>query len=374
MFLQIAFVLPLLVVWIGAAPHSSSLVLQGTPSLPHPAEAERESATGSGHSLDGNITSPALLGLGDDRTFAICGKPINAPPYTEWSRGTHRYRPYVDYTYRFQDQQSPRTWTWQLWAGSDGVGNHKYDAEHIYELQLVHWFYDTFLVNRDEVISASQEKDFARRHTWLCKNQITPKIVNSKAWTIAHTFDDFDTPAAKLSAQLSGDLRPDEMVYLIKDINSLKRVFFALYIPRPHNHLEYMLEDLAKVSLLASYLNQEIIYTNFGRVSRRMHEFYRSDVQTAVEQGNWGFGRRLPWGAVYESFEERWLAAIQRNMRKYRDNNLELVQQAIRKRESDTGSSMQWLRDLIQQYQQRNGRLSNDVFSLNRLWKARRNV
>lgn len=349
--LLIAIFLPLLIARTGAAPHSLSV------------DHTNASIAEPGYPLDiNNLTSPTLSAVGDVRSFSICGAEIDAPPYEPWSSGEQTYFPYFSYSYKFQDQQGEKTWKWQLWVGPTGFQNDRYSSEHIYELQLIHRFFDDYLVKSPEVVQASSETDFQRRHNWFCRYHIKPKIVNSKDWTLAKTFDGFGTPAKKLSAQLSGQPRPAEMVYLDADLNSLKGTFFGLKVPRDHNHVKDMLEDLAKVSLLAQYLNHETVWKIFGRVSARMDGFYGNDVQEAVKKSQWTLGKKVLWAESYEDFESRFLGAIQRNMRQYRDRTISRAKREIKKKEFTP-----WLRNLITKYQEPGGPLSDEVFSLEKL-------
>jgi hypothetical protein len=369
MSLLSAIILPLLVVQIVAAP-PPPIAHPGTSILPRVSKSTEASTTGPGYTLDGNNITSQILPR-DLRTFSICGADINAPPYNPWSDGEQNYFPYFFYSYRFQDQQGTRTWEWHLYAGPTGLVNHQYSSEHIYELQLITWFFDDYLVKRPEVIEASEKPDFEKRRQWLCRFHVKPKIINSKDWTTAATFDGFRTPATKLSAQLSGEPRRTEMVYLAADLNSIKGIFFGLKVPRDHNHLKDILSDLAKVSLVAQYLNHETVWKIFGHVSARMDDFYGYDVQKAVANSQWTLGRKVPWGGCYEDFESRFLWAIQRNMRKYRDNQIQRAKKEIAKREATTSSSMKWLRDTIGRYQEQGGPLSDQVFSLEKFRTAR---
>ena len=368
-----AMLLPLLVARIGAAPHPSPIVHSRTPSFPHISNSTEASTTEPGYAVDGMNNTSRILSS-NPRTFSICGADINAPPYDSWTAGAEKYRPYFDYTYRFQDQRGTRTWQWHLSSDRTGVVNHRYETEHIYELQLIGWFFDDYLLKRPEVIDASPETDPKKQYTWFCRFHVVPKIINSKDWTTANSFNPFYTPAAMLSAQLSGAAKPKELVYLVDDLNSVKAIFFGLKIPYDKNHLENILADLARVSLLAEYLNEERVWRSFGHVSKRMDKFYGSNVQTAVTKSQWTLGKKIPWEECYEDFESRFLAAIQRNMRAYRDRQINRAKEEIKKREKTTGSSMKWLLDQIKEYQEARGPLSDEVFSLQKLWAARNDI
>jgi hypothetical protein len=365
--------LSLLVAQIGAAPHSSPIVHPETSILPRVSEAKEASTTEPGYAPDVSSITSRILPR-DFRTFDICGVDIDAPPYNPWSPGEQNYFPYFSYTYRFQDQQGTRRWDWHLQVGPTGFVGENYASEHIYELQLIKWFFNDYLVESTEVVNASPKgADYPTRYKWFCKYHIKPKIINSKDWTYARTFYPYRTPVGKLSAQLSGTPRSSEMVYLAADLNSIKGIFFGLNMPRDHNHLPDILADLAKVSLLAQYLNHETVWNIFGRVSKRMDKFYGVDVQGAVTRSEWNLGKKIPWGGCYDNFESRFLMGVQRKMRRYRDHQIRRAILEIGKQEASAGASLKWLRDMLQEYRGAKGPLSDEVFSLEKLLNAREN-
>lgn len=236
-----------------------------------------------------------------------------------------------------------------------------YATEHIYELQLLNQFLLWLGWNDDNVArelglptnsetkanmnEAEHERyghlrkdQFCSRH--LQRNLLTDYFTHQR-WT-EHPFG-LPTKTEKvinaLLREMSSDARDQaastqdkEFVYLDSTINGLKTTLLQRNTPTTLNNWEDKLEKLAAASSLFTYLGSDPVARIWGRVSWRVHGFYKKMDNVKTEQARiWPLGRTIQWADSYAHWEQEFLKDAERLWKEWFVLEINAVSKQVKK-------------------------------------------